>query len=235
MVKKIRIHKHEVGLWFRHGDFRDVLAAGRHWFFGFLRNRVEVYDAAVAKFDHPKLEVLVAEPALAAKLTVVELTDTQRALVWKDRRLGWILGPGRHAFWKEPAKIEVEVFDVSDFKLEHPKIDVILGHPGGVRFFEGVRVEAHERVLLFREGELVEQLGPGIHVFWKHAGKITWKAMDLREQATDVAGQEIMTADKVTLRVNLLVTHQVVDVVKAVAVVADAAQALYREAQLALR
>ena len=44
-----------------------------------------------------------------------------------------------------------------------------------------------------------------------------------------------MTADKVTLRVNLLVTYQVADPVKAVTTTADYAQALYREAQLALR
>ena len=59
--------------------------------------------------------------------------------------------------------------------------------------------------------------------------------MDLREQFPDVAGQEIITADKVTLRVNLLVSWQVADPVKAVSTVGDYAQALYREAQLALR
>ena len=44
-----------------------------------------------------------------------------------------------------------------------------------------------------------------------------------------------MTADKVTLRVNLVVTYQVTDPVKAVTVTSDHAQALYRQAQLALR
>jgi regulator of protease activity HflC (stomatin/prohibitin superfamily) len=63
----------------------------------------------------------------------------------------------------------------------------------------------------------------------------TWKAVDRREQVADVAGQDIMTNDKVTLRVNLVVAYQVADAVKAVTVVTDHAQALYREAQLALR
>jgi len=44
-----------------------------------------------------------------------------------------------------------------------------------------------------------------------------------------------MTADKVTLRVNLLVTYQVTDAQKAVTSTADYTQALYREAQLVLR
>ena len=62
-----------------------------------------------------------------------------------------------------------------------------------------------------------------------------FKTIDRREQVADVSGQEIMTRDKVTLRVNLLVTYQVTDPQKAVTVVNDHTQALYREAQLALR
>jgi regulator of protease activity HflC (stomatin/prohibitin superfamily) len=44
-----------------------------------------------------------------------------------------------------------------------------------------------------------------------------------------------MTQDKVTLRVNLVVTYRVTDPVAAVTVVSDPSQALYREAQLVLR
>jgi regulator of protease activity HflC (stomatin/prohibitin superfamily) len=44
-----------------------------------------------------------------------------------------------------------------------------------------------------------------------------------------------MTADKVTLRLNALVAYRVADPVKSALEVEDAAQALYRQAQLALR
>ena len=40
--------------------------------------------------------------------------------------------------------------------------------------------------------------------------------VDLREQTIDVAGQEIMTADKVTLRMNAVVTYRIVDARQAV-------------------
>ena len=44
-----------------------------------------------------------------------------------------------------------------------------------------------------------------------------------------------MTADKVTLRMNAVVTYRVVDARTAVSAIDDVQQALYREAQLALR
>src|SRR5207248_2590334 len=116
-----------------------------------------------------------------------------------------------------------------------PKLPAILQHPDATRYLDGVAVPDHEDVLLYRDGVHVDTLRGGLHVFWKGAGKVTWKAVDRREQVADVAGQEIMTADKVTLRVNLVVTYQVTDPVAAVTATADHAQALYREAQLVLR
>ena len=237
MFRKIRIRKHEVGLWFRRGDFRRVLEPGVHWLAVgvFSDGRLERFNTLQTEFAHAMLDVLIGYEQVREQLVVVDLADEERALVWKDGRLGWVLGPGRRAFWKRPYRLTVEKRNVSEFKFEHPRIEAVLGHAGAARFLEAVRVEAHERVLLHREGKLVEQLDPGIHVFWKNAGKITAESIDLREQAADVAGQEIMTADKVTLRVNLLVAYQVVDAVKAVTAVGDYEQALYREAQLALR
>ena len=96
-------------------------------------------------------------------------------------------------------------------------------------------MDGEAQVLLYRDGVLIETLSRGLHVFWKGTGKVQWKEIDLRELVADVAGQEIMTNDKVTLRVNLLVTWQIVDSLKSVTVVADAAQSLYRDAQLVLR
>ncbi len=238
MFFKVRIRKWEVGLWFRHGDFKRPLTPGVHWLLwpvNFWRNRIERINVFSTKFKHVMLDLMLENARLRDMLTVVDLDDSQRALVWKDGRIGWMLGPGRHAFWKHPYTLTVEVFDVNEFVFEHPKIEAILGHSGGSQFLDGVRVEAHERVLLFREGELVKELGPGMYVFWKNAGKITHKSVDLREQVTDVAGQEIMTADKVTLRVNLVVTYRVTDPQRAVTMVTDYVQTLYRAAQLVLR
>ena len=239
MLKTVRIRKHEVGLLFRSGDFQCVLTAGTHRLWGLDvllgRLRVEVYNRLEPKFTHPLLDVLISNEQLRGQLLLVDLSDVERALVWKDGRLGWVLGPGRYAFWNSPASLEVETFDVGQFHFQHPKVEAVLGFAGAGKYLDGVRVEPHERVLLFREGEHVETLGPGMYVYWKHAGKIVWKSVDVREQTLDVAGQEIMTADKVTLRVNLLVVFQVVDAVKALTAVTDYQQTLYRDAQLVLR
>ena len=96
-------------------------------------------------------------------------------------------------------------------------------------------VEAGHAGLFFKDGRHEATLAPGAHAFWKGVAKASVLDVDLREQVVDVAGQEIMTADKVTLRLNAVVTFKVADPLKAVSEVEDYRQALYREAQLALR
>jgi len=88
---------------------------------------------------------------------------------------------------------------------------------------------------LYVDGIYVETLSPGRHAFLRNVARVALVQVDLREAMHDVAGQEIMTADKVTLRLNAAVTYRVADALKAVSITDDARQALYREAQLALR
>ena len=238
-----RIRSFERGLRFRHGDLRAALAPGTHRIWSRLwsawlsprRDTIEIVSTLQTQFTHALLPMLIENHALRAELEVIDLTDSQRALVWRDGRLYAILGPGQYAFWKTPFALKIEIFDVEALRFAHAKLEAILQHSDASRWLEGVEVAPHEDVLLYRNGELIDRLKEGKHIFWKGAGRIAWKAIDKREQVADVAGQEIMTADKVTLRVNLLVTWQVVDALKAVSVVSDHAQALYRESQIVLR
>ena len=78
---------------------------------------------------------------------------------------------------------------------------------------------------------------PSLRLARQHAGT---KDLDItgvwrRAGILDLAGQEIVTADKVTLRMNAVATYRVADAHKALSAADDARQALYREAQLALR
>lgn len=238
MLTKTQIRKNEVGLVFRRGDLSRVLAPGRHrvWQRPFGRDELERIDVLVTHFQHPLLDVLIEDDALRSELEVVEVADAQRALVWKDGRLFDIVGPGRHAYWKRPHAIAVEMIDVdARQRFEHAHLDAILRHQKGQLLFRTVRVEQHERVVLRVDGVPVETLRPGLHAFWRTAAQITTSEIDLREQSLDVSGQEIMTKDRVTLRVTLVANFRVTDVDRMLAASPDASQALYRSIQLALR
>ena len=156
-------------------------------------------------------------------------------MVWVDGRVEAVLKPGLYALWTVFHDVRVEVFDARAVRFEHPDLAVIAQARGAAPLLEAVTIEAGHAGLFFKDGRHEATLAPGAHAFWKGVAKARILDVDLREQVVDIAGQEIMTADKVTLRLNAVVTFKVADPLKAVTTVEDYRQALYREAQLALR
>ncbi|RUW67644.1 slipin family protein, partial [Mesorhizobium sp. M2A.F.Ca.ET.067.02.1.1] len=89
--------------------------------------------------------------------------------------------------------------------------------------------------LLFVDGVLVRTLEAGVHAFWNVGRMVQVKVVDIKRQSLDVAGQEVLTRDRVTIRVNIAAEYRVVDPVQAVSTVKDFSEALYRALQYAFR
>src|SRR5688572_28385356 len=80
-------------------------------------------------------------------------------------------------------------------------------------FHRGFIVPEGYAGLLYRQGQFVELLGPGRHVRW---GRFwTLDPADTRKGHLPIAGQELLTADNIGVKVTLTVSYQVTDPVKA--------------------
>jgi regulator of protease activity HflC (stomatin/prohibitin superfamily) len=125
--------------------------------------------------------------------------------------------------------------DALPVRFEHAEREAIVRSERALVLLEVQDIPADHAGVLFLDGRHVETLAPGRYAFWKNVGTVKLIRIDRREMSADVPGQEILTADKVTLRLNAVVVYRITDPLRAVTVVEDAKQALYREAQLALR
>ena len=96
-------------------------------------------------------------------------------------------------------------------------------------------VEAYEKGLRFRNGRFVEILEPGRYRVARLLVKEEIRKIDLRMRTMILQGQEMMTLDKVTLRVTMLAKMKVADPVAALLKVDDYVAQLYGDVQLALR
>jgi regulator of protease activity HflC (stomatin/prohibitin superfamily) len=236
ILKYVKVGQYETGLYFREGEFRGLLEAGRHWFFDPLgRVRVDVVSQRLPWLVHEKLDIFVKAGVLEGRAKVLDLKDYERALIWIDGRFSHVLPPGLHAFWTTFRGVKAEVVDARTVRFTHPDLAVIVQSQMAERVLDCSTVAAGHAAVWFQDGHAVQTLPAGKYAFWKKVAEVKLVPVDTRAQILDVAGQEIMTADKVTLRLNALVTYRVNDARLAVTVVDDARQALYRETQLALR
>ncbi|MEM8779092.1 MAG: slipin family protein [Cyanobacteria bacterium P01_G01_bin.49] len=92
--------------------------------------------------------------------------------------------------------------------------------------------------LLYEDGAFVKSLKPGKHKFKDklfNSVQREIKLIDMRERSLTIKGQEILTADKVAVRVSLLVYFRVKDAESAAHNVSSYEERIYEDVQLAAR
>src|SRR6516225_3788334 len=72
MFRMFHIREHQRGLWFRKGDFQDVLMPGSTWLLH-PADTVEIIDTLMTRFEHKLLDVLIDKPQLRSQLEIVDL------------------------------------------------------------------------------------------------------------------------------------------------------------------
>ncbi len=241
MLKRVKVALYERALVYRDRNLERVLTPGKYWLVGRGLD-VQVYDVSKMEMDLPRADVLLAESAalLEPFLQIVELGDREVGLVYKNERLTGVLAPGtRQIYWRGPVNVRVERRDIaSQCTLDAPTARVLLRVLGAAALNGNVGVaEVPDTAvgLLIVDGELREVVKPGVVAYWKYQRNVRVELVDLRLQTMEVAGQEILTCDKVSLRLNLTALWQVTDAVKARSVVSNATEYVYKELQLALR
>ena len=236
LFKSVKIRNYEVGLHFRDGEFQGLLGAGRHRLFDPLgKVRVDVVSRRDPWLVHEKLDVLVKSGALKDRAVVLDLKDYQRALVWIDGRFSHVLPSGLFAYWNDLRDVMVEIVDARQIRFEHKDLPVIVRSTGAERVLDVWNIEQGYQGVLLYDGRYIETLASGRYAFWKNQAQVKVQLLDVRETMIDVVGQDIMTADKVTLRLNAIAAYRVVDARAAITAIDVVRQALYREVQLALR
>ena len=96
-------------------------------------------------------------------------------------------------------------------------------------------VHAYEAALVFDDGALHAVVQGGAPAHWTLLRAVEVRTMDLRVQAAEVTAQELLTRDRVSVRITLTCFYRVTDPAALVAATADHAAALHRLVQFAIR
>lgn len=230
---KVIINENEKGLFYKNGKLIKLLDSGKYYIGA--NSTIEKYLTAnyINKPDC-SLESLMSVKGGADALIPLEVADNEYCLHYLNGNFMRLLAAGRYAFWKAGGKHEFKRISrdepeigeqVTPFELA--KIPVSLYHT--------VNVGSYERARLYYDNKLVRMLEPGRYCFWKGKVNVTAELEDMRERQLDINGQEILTADKVGLRINFVIVYKVTDAEKIATVAENITGYLYTAAQLVLR
>jgi regulator of protease activity HflC (stomatin/prohibitin superfamily) len=91
--------------------------------------------------------------------------------------------------------------------------------------------------LLYKDGAYIKELPPGKYTFWKLFNATRWRVriVDVRERSLVIKNQEILTKDKVAIRVSIIVYFKVKSAHDAIHNVSSYEERIYEDVQLAAR
>jgi regulator of protease activity HflC (stomatin/prohibitin superfamily) len=248
LIKKIIIAETQKGLLFKERQFSKILSAGVHrfwdWFDQYHVHIVTLTNTLQEEIDNDLLHLAQLHPeAFAEVMTQWETGEQEVGLVYQKNVLKDIKAPGqRGAYWKTQQEIHVDKLDISQDFTVPKKLAALLANAkddilrcAALRAIVVATIPENHLGFLMVDGETVATLKSGTHVWWRFNRNIAVALFDSRLQNMEVNGQEILTKDRVSLRVNLSSTWQIKHAELVKAELADAKDYLYRELQLALR
>lgn len=239
-TQRVVVGDGERGLVYRNRRFERVLEPGVHRLYG-ARSRVAVQLHAIepAEYAGRDTDNLIAGlgTALDSHFVLADLTADEVGLVYRNGKLEDVLAPGtRRLYWCGPRRITIERVTLgADLSVRADLIGRLrqLGILSKVAV--AVDVPTESVGLLFVDGTLASMLAPGAHAFWSFRKNVSAEVVELRVQAIEVSGQELLTRDKVSLRVNLAASMRVTDAIAARTRVTKFGEQVYRELQFGLR
>ncbi len=97
-----------------------------------------------------------------------------------------------------------------------------------------ITIWEHERGLLYRAGRFAQVLNPGMYIFrpWERA---VVQQVDIREQSVTISGQEMLTSDRIAVRVTLIAQYIIADAALMARTTDNPYGRLYEDLQLELR
>lgn len=232
-MKKVIINENERGLLFRNGKYVKLLCPGKYRLFGGSQAEVLPMDGMLVPYQC-SLDTLLDDPEIAGQVCVAEVADQQLALHFIDGNFSEALGPGKYAFWSIRRQHSFQYVDTSTPDVGGDVPAYIFPFLPS-EWYTKVEVAQFQRARLYFGQRLERILEPGTYYFWKTSVKVEVGFVDTRLTQMDITGQEILTQDKVSLRINFVCHYRITDYVKVITEIDGYEEQLHVAAQLALR
>lgn len=237
---------------FKNQVLTDVLMPGKHKIWDIKKEYDFVtFDINELYFSERNVERLYRNSeVLKAHVSHWKLESNQVGLLYVNDLLRGIVAPSEHVYlWKDAGDIRLDTLVVDeDLEVDEQLMFLInrAGANSASRLIRSERTVAAKPIadlmvtkdqegLLYVDGKFIKRLSPGRHAYWQFNHDVELKTFDCLAKMLEVSGQEILSKDRVSLRINLSASIKIDDtelVAQSVDKVDDYA---YKILQLALR
>jgi regulator of protease activity HflC (stomatin/prohibitin superfamily) len=231
---KMIINENQRGLLFKNGKFAEYLKPGKHIKLGCGYNIEILHTGSEFKVKGYDLEVFLKNPEPASEIDTVDVADETLVLHFVNGKYCDTLVNGKYAFFKIHEKHEFRVVGIATPEVGEDVPKYLFSYIPRALYTK-VEVADFQKARLCYDGKFVRLLEPGTYYFWNNGTKVTAGLVDTRSLQLDITGQEMLTLDKMALRINFVCNYKITDYVKIHTEINDYEKQIHILLQLALR
>jgi regulator of protease activity HflC (stomatin/prohibitin superfamily) len=250
--KELTVADHQRVLVFKDQQFDSIIGSGKHKFWNFDKALSFInFDINDLYFTEKNaIRLFNKHDELAEYISHWKLGESEVGLLYFNDMLRGIVAPSEHLYvWKDAGEFRLEILSIENEIEVQDKLLQLIKRAGSnstsslirssntvaVKPIADISIDKQHIGLLYIDGKLQKLLEPGQHGFWQLNRHVEVKTFDQRNQLLDISGQEILSKDRVSLRINLSAIIRVTDARLAASSVDKVDDYVYKTLQLALR
>lgn len=230
---KTIINEKQRGLLIKNGKFVRLLEAGKYHTLGDKKIEVVSLDTPL-KSRYCLNEVLLKDEKIAKQTVTVEVNDCQLALHFVNGKFCDALTRGEYTYWNIFDTHEFTIVDISTPEVSAEVPEYIFSKIPSI-FYTKIEVAEFEKARVYFNNKLTKILDAGTYYFWNTDIKVEVYFVDTRLTQLNITGQEILTQDKVSVRINFVCNYRITDFVKIHTEIDNYQEQIHIAAQLAMR
>ena len=232
---KYIINQNECGYLMKNGIFIKTLYYGTHRY-----SRTFGYQVIIEKmenmvdFEILPIEVLLKDQSFADRILHIKIPEGHIGILRYNDVVQKVLTEPVYLYWNNWKQYEYELLDMRETKMKSEITKSCLTHIP-LKYYKKVEIKTGETGILFFDNQIVEELAAGTYYYWTYAKDVLCQVIDLKAKTLEINGQEILTADRIGIRVNLLCTYRVTQAQRMLETIKNLETQLYACAQLVVR
>lgn len=232
---KYIIKDNQAGFVLKNGVFRKMITAGTYHFSKMLGYEVEVEEmTGELNYMEVPYQVLSKDTAFLDATVHMEIPDGCAGFIYINEKLTMFATRKEYTFWNVFDKYEIKIVSMKEPVIGAEVSKQMLSLVPG-KYYTEISVGEGETGLVYYNNVMQNQLSKGVYHFWNYTHNITCNVLDMKQKELDIVGQEILTRDKIGIRMNVACIYKIRDAVEFAATITDLKGQLYSAVQLAIR
>ena len=235
VVMRYIVKDSQAGFVLKNGVFLKMGTSGVYYFPKAFGYEVEIEEMS-GELDYLEVpyQVLVKDKSFAEATVHMEIPDGSLGFLYVNGKLTSFANRKEYTFWNVYDKYEIKTVSMVETVMGKEVTKQMLALVPS-KYYKEIQIGEGETCLLYYDNVMQQQLSKGVYRFWMYSHSVTGKVFDMRQKELDIVGQEILTKDKIGIRMNVACLYRIRDAVEFAKRISDLKGQLYSAVQLAIR